>query len=107
MIKIFSAENLQSAHLLQGLLAESGIKTQILNQYAQGGVGELPFTHTYPEIWLENDADMPRAQSIIVGFEQRAREISDLICPACQEPCPDTFEVCWRCGTRLTTSTEP
>lgn len=102
MVKIYSAENLTSAHLLQGLLAESDISTRILNQYAQGGMGELPFTHTYPEIWLENNADKERAKKILSAYEQHSDEIGNITCPNCQESCPDTFEVCWHCGTRLT-----
>lgn len=101
MFKIYSAGNIQEAYLVQGLLNEAGIDTQILNEYAQGGVGELPFTHTYPEIWLTNESDIAKAKNIIRQFETGQQTITDIICPECNEPNPDTFETCWRCGAHL------
>lgn len=101
MHKIYSAENLQAAYLLQSLLAEAGVKTRILNEYAQGGVGDISFTQAYPEIWLVDDADAESAQSVVDHFERRDEPINTIVCPNCKEPNPDTFEVCWRCKTPL------
>jgi hypothetical protein len=101
MIKIYAAENLQAACLLQGLLAENGIEAEVLNQYAQGGLGELPFTHTYPEIWLSEAGDLDRAREIIADFEKHGAGQSSLSCPHCGEECPDTFELCWHCKAPL------
>ena len=101
MLKIFSAGNLQDAYLLQSLLIEAGIETKILNEFAQGGSGEIPFTQAYPEIWLINAGDTERAKLIITQFESRPHEVGTNVCKNCDEPNPDTFEVCWRCGTSL------
>lgn len=106
MLKIFAAENLQSAYLLRGMLNEAGIECQVFNEYAQGGMGEIPFTHTYPEIWLERDTDAARAKEIIASFEQGADEIDNHPCPACGEACPQTFDICWHCGAELKTLTD-
>ncbi|MEE8379005.1 MAG: DUF2007 domain-containing protein [Gammaproteobacteria bacterium] len=103
MIKIFSAGNILDAYLVQSLLTEAGIETQILNEFAQGGTGEIPFTHAYPEIWLINERDTDSAKIIIDQFEQRPHEVGTSTCKNCEEPNPDTFEVCWRCGTVLIT----
>lgn len=101
MLKIFSAGNLQDAYLLQSLLIEAGIEIKILNEFAQGGTGEIPFTQAYPEIWLINDCDINKAKEIITAFEQRPNDIGNCVCKKCGEPNPDTFEICWRCGTTL------
>ena len=101
MLKVYSAGNLLDAYLIQSLLTEAGIETQILNEFAQGGTGEIPFTHAYPEIWLVNKRDAERAKIIITHFEQRPYEVGATVCNNCGEPNPDTFEVCWRCGTSL------
>jgi ribosomal protein L40E len=101
MIKIFSAGNLQDAYLLQSLLIEAGIENKILNEFAQGGTGEIPFTHAYPEIWLTKESDIPGAKEIIASFEQRPNDVGTRVCTKCGEPNPDTFEVCWRCGASL------
>jgi hypothetical protein len=100
VFKIYSAGNIQDAYLLQGLLNESGIETRILNEYAQGGVGEIPFTQAYPEIWLVNKSDSERAKEIIKQFDARQGH-DDVFCARCHEPNPDTFETCWHCGNPL------
>lgn len=105
MLKIYSAGNITDAYLLQSLLAEAGIETQILNEYAQGGVGELSFTHAYPELWLINIADKKQAQHIIEKFEQGDHPVGSVQCPNCGENNPDSFEICWRCQTDLPTIT--
>jgi len=99
--KIYSAENLQAAYLIQSLLAEAGIETRILNEYAQGGIGDISFAQAYPEIWLLDDTDAESAQSVVDHFERRNVPISTIVCPNCKEPNPDTFEVCWRCKIPL------
>lgn len=101
MHKIYSANNLQDAYLIQGLLAEAGIESRIFNEYAQGGLGEIPFTQAYPEIWLENKSDVANAQNIIKQYEQTPAETSNLLCQNCHESNPDTFEICWHCGAQL------
>jgi uncharacterized paraquat-inducible protein A len=101
MHRIYSANNLQEAYLIQGMLAGAGIETQILNEYAQGGLGEIPFTQAYPEIWLLNESDSMNAQKIIKQFEQNNTRTGKLLCKNCHESNPDTFETCWRCGAQL------
>ena len=95
------------AYLLQSLLIEAGIENKILNEFAQGGTGEIPFTQAYPEIWLINEEDAPniieKAKKIITRFEQRPHDVGTKVCKNCDEPNPDTFEICWRCGTPLLT----
>lgn len=101
MFKLYSAGNIQDAYIVQGLLNEAGIETRILNEYAQGGVGEIPFTQAYPEIWLINESDRNKAKEIITQYDSRPRPGEDLFCAHCQEPNPDTFETCWHCGMPL------
>jgi putative signal transducing protein len=101
MIKAYTAANLQDAHILLGLLAASGIKARILNASAQGGLGEIPFTHAYPELWLDDARDAARARALIEEFERPARAEPPRRCPNCQEDNPARFEVCWKCGTAI------
>ena len=69
MVKVYSAANLQDAHILLGLLNGANIDARILNAAAQGGLGEIPFASTYPEIWLVRNGDMLRAKEVIAMFE--------------------------------------
>jgi hypothetical protein len=100
MQKLYSAGNLQEAYLLLHRLERAGIDARVLNEHAQGGLGELPFTHVYPEIWLLEPADSVRAGAILEEFT-RAANVSSAVrqCPACGEESPPSFEICWRCSS--------
>lgn len=100
MQKLYSAGSLQEAYLLLHRLQEAGIDARVLNEHAQGGLGELPFTHVYPEIWLLQRADGARARAILDEFTRHTGVASVARrCRACGEESPGSFEICWRCGS--------
>lgn len=98
MIKAYTAANLQDAHILLGLLHAAGIEAHVLNANAQGGLGEIPFTHAYPEIWLVEARDLARARPVIERFERPPSGSPPQRCPACGEENPPGFEICWNCS---------
>ncbi len=102
MRRLYMAANLPEAYLLLHMLQAEGIEARVFNENAQGGVGELPFTHTYPEIWLERECDSRVAYAVIQRFEESLKgSDASKRCPHCDEENPDSFEVCWNCGTPL------
>jgi hypothetical protein len=101
MIKVYTAANLPDAYLLLGLLGAEGIKAHILNANAQGGLGEIPFANTYPEIWLERTGDVQRTKNIIEQFERPQLAGEVLTCGQCGEDNPAGFELCWNCRTPI------
>ena len=103
MVKAYVAANLQDAHILLGLLQRAGIEARILNANAQGGLGEIPFVHAYPEIWLAREADLQRARALFAEFERPASAAA-LRCPGCGEENPAGFEICWNCSAPTVTA---
>ncbi len=101
MQRIYRAANLPEAYLLLHRLQDAGIDARVLNEHAQGGLGEIPFTHAYPEVWLVEPGDAERARSIVVGFERRESSAAPVVCRDCGEENPGGFEICWRCGAVL------
>jgi Putative prokaryotic signal transducing protein len=99
--KLYSAANLPDAYLLLHRLEQAGIEARVLNEHAQGGLGEIPFTHAYPEVWLVEPTDVERAKSIVAEYERRESSAEAVICRACKEENPRTFEICWRCGAPI------
>jgi len=97
MIKAYTAANLQDAHILLGLLHAEGIDARVFNANAQSGLGEIPFTHAYPEIWVMHERDVPRARSIVAAFERPGASAQSSRCHACGEESPPGFEICWNC----------
>jgi hypothetical protein len=97
MKRVYSAADLPQAYLLSHLLDEAGIAHYVANVNLQGGVGELPFTQTYPAIWLYDETDYARARSIIGDFEAASNRPGHWRCSACGEDNPLTFDLCWNC----------
>lgn len=101
MKKIYTANDLIEANIILGLLENAYIPARLFNVYAQGGVGEIPFTQTYPEVWVIRDLDFKYGQKIITAYEQTPVETITLICPNCQEENPYHFQLCWYCSHGL------
>jgi hypothetical protein len=100
MRRIYSAATLPDAHIVLALLAQSGISAKVFNENAQGGVGEIPFTHAWPEVWLEDERDAERALEVIRQFEHGGSN-RQLACGNCGELNPENFEICWNCGVAI------
>ena len=98
MKKVYRAANLPDAHLVRGLLAHAGIEAHVLNENAQGGLGQLPFTEAWPEVWVSEERDLPRAREVVQAFERAPAAGVALRCQACGEENPSTFQLCWNCG---------
>lgn len=98
MKKLYTAADLPQAYLLSHQLDEAGIAHYISNENLQGGLGELPFTQTYPVLWLYDAADHVRARAIIDRFEAAPAPREGWGCQACGEGNPPGFELCWKCG---------
>jgi hypothetical protein len=101
MKKLCSAANLMEAHILLDLLAHANIEARLFNEHAQGGVGDIPFTHAYPEVWIAREEDLPRAQGVIRAYEKAPVETGVVFCRSCAEENPGNFQLCWRCGSAL------
>ena len=99
MIRCYTAGSLPEAHLMLHRLQDAGIEAHVFNQNAQSGVGEIPFTHAWPEIWLADPADLARARAIVQAVEHPPVPRADWICHTCAEANPGQFELCWSCGT--------
>lgn len=106
MKKIYAAADLPQAHLLLHMLKDAGIEARVLNENMQGGTGEIPFIHTWPEIWLEKTSDQIPAEKIIREFETRKTSTGTIACPDCGEENPANFEACWQCGTTIYNDTD-
>jgi hypothetical protein len=101
MFRLFTAANLTEAYLLLHQLVRAGIEARVLNEHAQGGLGEIPFTHAYPEVWVMETADTARARGILQEFERRSSSDKTIACGNCGEANPAGFEICWQCGRPL------
>lgn len=101
MLRIYKALDLPSAHLLAGLLRQAGIEARVLNENAQGGLGDIPFGEAYPEVWIAHPQDQTKARAIIADFERAPVNPGSVFCQTCAEENPANFELCWNCSAKL------
>lgn len=99
MQRVFIASGISEAQLVQQMLETAGVSVQLLNAHAAGGLGELPATKTWPEVWVEHEHQWAHARSLIRDYEYASDQTVD--CTACTESNPVTFEICWNCRELL------
>jgi hypothetical protein len=90
---------------LKQQLFEADISCFIKNELLAGGTGDLPFTETWPELWLHKKSDYPEAIKIVNEFKKTledGRDLPDWTCPNCGEDNDGNFGICWSCGQQAT-----
>jgi hypothetical protein len=84
---------------LKNILEIYGIDCVVRNIYLAGAVGELPPIECWPELWVVDDADYPRAGEILekvlapLGSVKKPWQ-----CSKCGEEVEGQFSECWNCG---------
>ena len=97
MKKVFTHENRMILFNLRNLLRAEGIETVVVNEYAAGGIGDLPAFDTWPELWVEDETRFAQAQAIVQDvMHEPARQ--DWYCRGCREKNAAAFQFCWNCG---------
>ncbi|MCH6257572.1 DUF2007 domain-containing protein [Puniceicoccaceae bacterium K14] len=83
----------------QSVLEGEGIQTTVRNKNASGVMGEIPFTEVWPELWVLNDSDEEKAQTIIKEFNSSSKSrTAAWTCPKCDSEVDEGFSECWNCG---------
>jgi hypothetical protein len=97
MKKIFTHENPMILFNVRNLLQAEGIETRLVNEFAGGGVGDLPAFDTWPELWIDDESKLEAARAIVAAAIDGA-EGSAWFCRNCRERNEAAFRVCWNCG---------
>lgn len=101
MKRVFSSPDLIQAAQLKAVLEREGVPCLIRNDILGGLAPEVPFTETFPEVWIENDGDLAKAETIKADWRQHAAGTGreTWVCPKCGERLEAQFSSCWSCGT--------
>lgn len=83
---------------LKMFLEEKNIPCLIRNEYLSMAAGELPMQE-FPELWVMNDADYPRAYELVKAWRSSPVEtLGPWLCSDCGETIEGQFTSCWKCG---------
>ncbi len=65
MQRVYTSSDPVSAGLVLSVLESAGIRCLLRNQYLTGALGELPVNECWPQVWVLDEADAPRARRLI------------------------------------------
>jgi hypothetical protein len=101
MQRFFIASNRVEAYLLADRLAHAGIKVHVFNEHMSSIVGDVPPDVAQPQVWLDDDADRARADTVLREYQAERNRTGSVVCGKCGEDNPATFDLCWKCGWSL------
>ena len=102
MIKVFQTITEVEASIVKSVFLENGIEATIKNQNITNIAGEVPFTESYTEIWVDDGIDYEEIKNILARYQnvkEATFEQATWCCPSCNEENDNNFEVCWQCQT--------
>lgn len=93
MKKVYGSNESSEVELVRNLLEKEGIACTI-----KTAAGLTPITDCFPELWVMDDADYPKAMELVNEMEQPEAETrGSWVCPKCGETIDGQFSTCWRC----------
>ena len=103
MIKtLYTAANAPEAHLIKGLLEQSGIEVSLEGESLTIGIGGLPIDAAQVEVMV-NENQFEEAVKIVKDYENKmledVEESTQWECKNCSKMSPASFGICWKCQT--------
>jgi hypothetical protein len=96
--KVTTADSLITNSHYRNLLESEGIAAFIRNEYLGSIIGEMPFQHAWPELWVKNDLDYDRALQLIDRSLTDESPSASWNCSQCGSENEGQFGACWNCG---------
>ncbi len=99
-MRIYSAPVLAQVANIRHILEMHGIACRIQGEYRSGAAGEIPPTEAWPELWVDDPAQLAEAQRLVDEAIRSADTAQPgWTCPSCREVNEGQFGACWNCGT--------
>ena len=93
---VYTHDNQIMVANIANYLMQNNIEVVIRNQYASGGVGEIPPIEAWPEVFVLNDNFFSKAINLINELNKDLDE-PKWLCKKCNEINYPTFDYCWNC----------
>lgn len=100
MKKVFSSDNMIDTGRLKAILEDHRITCIVKNWNLAGGIGELPPTEVWPELWIVEDTLYDKAARLVAAYAGELDATGpEWDCEGCGERSEALFTHCWKCGT--------
>ena len=108
MQKVFVDEMIVWVVQAKQVLEAADIPCFNKNEFSVNLAGEVPFTETWPELWIHRDSDLAQAKKLLqplrdnrIAHEQTDSSLADWTCSQCGAINEGNFSLCWSCGHLL------
>jgi len=99
MIEIFVSQILVEVESLKEILEQAEIPCTVKNQQGSSLAGEVPFAEVFPELWVLNGENYPKAKELLENWQRaEPEEKTPWKCSVCGERQAGEFSACWKCG---------
>jgi hypothetical protein len=98
MKRIISSESLAEIGHYRNVLEQHGVRCLIKNEQLSGALGEVPFLECLPELWVLDESDLSRAESLIADLRRPVTGGKNWRCAHCDQENEAQFAACWNCG---------
>ena len=98
MRRLAQAPNLAIATLWADARREQGIPAPVQRESLAAAAGQLPPDQCLPEIWVDDDSLLPRAEQLLSELRHLPQRRWQC---ACGELVEGGFEQCWHCGAMM------
>ena len=99
MKKVYTNQNITMIGVVKAALEGQGIECRLKNENLSGALGELPFTETWPELWILDELKEKEALLIVHKIIDDSTEPEESwTCTTCGEIIEGQFGECWNCG---------
>ena len=103
MKKLYVSQSLIDVESRKELLEQADIPCMIKNQRSAMLGGEVPFVEVFPELWILQDEDLGRAETLLKDWEEaQPLKTTSWTCSSCDEIHLKEFTTCWNCGQERT-----
>jgi len=96
--RLAQAPNLAIATLWADALRTQGIGASVQREFLAAAAGQLPPDQCLPEIWVDDDDSLERAEALLAALRQPPQHRWQC---GCGELVEGGFEQCWRCGAMM------
>ena len=99
MVKLYESHDRMFVESLKAALTGEGIQ-HIVKDESSSSLGEVPPIVTCQRVWILQDSELERAQSLVRQLESQVALTTQQswTCPDCNESLEAQFTACWNCG---------
>ena len=98
-LRVYSSQVLAMVHNVKNVLEMNDIRCEVRGEHLRIGLGEIPWTESWPELWILELSDLEKAKVLVQELlDAEPPSSGSWNCEECGEQVENQFGECWNCG---------